>query len=295
MNFQAFTDEIRQKQWNVFGAEVYEDGKLVRQYGDTQTRHPIYSATKTITALAVGMAVDAGKMDVRRSVLDYLPQKAVQGMRGEQWEAYRWITLERLMTMSVDGYPFRPLPSWENWLQTSLDLPVANAQRPVFHYSNIATYLTGVAASCALDEDLYSFLERSLFAPLGIEEPPYGRCPDGYFYGASYMELSVNELSRIGMLLYNGGVYQGQRIVSEAFVKEAGSLKIRNREGGYGYYLWKYRDGFCINGKWGQKCYVLPARKQMITYLSHMEDEAECDAVTACMEKHLLARPEEMA
>ena len=29
-----------------------------------------------------------------------------------------------------------------------------------------------------------------------FETPPFQRCPDGYFYGASGMELTVNELSR---------------------------------------------------------------------------------------------------
>ena len=43
----------------------------------------------------------------------------------------------------------------------------------------------------------------------------------GYFYGASGMFLSVNDLSKIGLLLYNGGEYNGKRIVSEEFVYEA--------------------------------------------------------------------------
>ena len=59
MNFQAFVDEIQHNQWNVYGVEVYQNGKLIHCYGDTeQTRYPIYSATKTITSLAAGIAAD---------------------------------------------------------------------------------------------------------------------------------------------------------------------------------------------------------------------------------------------
>ena len=130
------------------------------------------------------------------------------------------------------------------------------------------------------------YLTPRLFEPLGIQNPPCGRCPDGYFYGASQMELTVNELSRIGLLLYNGGVYDGRRIVSEAFVKQATSIRQMNREGGYGYFIWKYRDGFSINGKWGQKCYVLPDKGLMVTYLAHMETNS--GLLKECMEKHLL-------
>jgi len=87
------------------------------------------------------------------------------------------------------------------------------------------------------------------------------------------MELTVNELSRIGLLMMNGGVYGGERLLSEGYVRRAISVRQMNRESGYGYFVWKYRDGFSINGKWGQKCFVLPEKKTMITYLSHIEEK----------------------
>ena len=100
------------------------------------------------------------------------------------------------------------------------------------------------------------------------------------------MELTVNELSRIGKLLMHGGRYNGCRIISEAYIKEATSIKQPNREGGYGYFIWKYRDGFSINGKWKQKCYILPERGIMVTFLSHIEEK--CDGLIRSMEKHIL-------
>ena len=100
------------------------------------------------------------------------------------------------------------------------------------------------------------------------------------------MKLTVHDLSKIGLLLYNKGVYEGQRIVSEEYVDMATSIQQMNREGGYGYYIWKYRDGFSINGKWKQKCYVLPKRGIIVTYLSHIEDDSH-DLLDS-MEKNIL-------
>ena len=100
------------------------------------------------------------------------------------------------------------------------------------------------------------------------------------------MMLTVNELSRVGLLLYNKGTFEGKRILSEKYVEEATSVQQMNREGGYGYFLWKYRDGFSINGKWKQKCYILPERKLIVTYLSHIEDDSH-DLLDS-MEKHIL-------
>ena len=289
MNFNAFVNDIEENKWSVFGAEVYVDGKLVHQYGDTKThRYPIYSATKTITSIAVGMAIDEGKLDIHKSVLEYLPEGATSKMPEEQLEVYKHITTKRLLTMSVSDYPFRP--SKESWLEEALQYPITDVNKKEFHYSNFSAYLAGVVVSCAVEEDLYQYLNRKLFLPLGIHNPPYTRCPDGYFYGASGMELSVHELSKIGLLFYNGGIYEGNRIISEKYVKEAISIQQMNREGGYGYFIWKYRNGFSINGKWKQKCYVLPTDKLMITYLSHIEDDT-CE-LKESMEKNILGEGE---
>lgn len=285
MNFQAFVDDIRNNQWPVYGVEVYQNGSVLHQYGDTtEVRYPIYSATKTITSLAVGMAVDEGMMALDRCVLEDLPEWAVEQMGESQRRIYQPVTLKRLLTMSVAGYPFRP--SGESWLLNALRCPLSAPEKPVFEYSNISAYLAGTAAACAVGENLYPYLNRKLFRPLEIIDPPCGFCPDGYFYGASHMELTVNELSRIGLLLANGGIFNGKRIVSEAYIKAATSIQQMNREGGYGYLIWKYRDGFSINGKWGQKCYILPRQGLMITYLAHMEHGS--GLLKASMEKHLL-------
>ena len=287
MDFDAFVKDIQQNNWNVFGVEIYKDGKLIHNYGDTEdNRHPIYSATKTITSIAVGMAVDEGKLDINKSLLEYLPADVIGKMADTQVDAYRKITTKRLLTMSVVGYPFRP--DGESWLLESLNYPIADVDNKGFDYSNVSAYLAGVVASFALQENLYPYLERKLFAPLGINKPICGQCPEGIFYGASSMELTVHELSKIGSLLYNGGIYEGKRILSEEYVREATSVQQMNREGGYGYFIWKYQEGFSINGKWGQKCYVLPERKIMVTFLAHMENET--DKLKESMEKYILGQ-----
>ena len=59
-----------------------------------------------------------------------------------------------------------------------------------------------------------------------------------------------------------------------------------NQEGGYGFFIWQYRGGFSINGKWKQKCVVLPKRGIVVTYLSHMEDDS--NDLLESMERNLL-------
>lgn len=289
MDFEALVEDIKRNRWNVFGVEVYENGVLTHAYGDTdKSLHEIYSATKTVLSIAVGMAYDAGLFDLQRSILEYLPEERVSKLSEKQRRSFEKITMHRLLTMSVAGFPFRA--EGESFLDFSLACEIEKPEEAIFNYSNISAYLTGVALTQALGADLGEFIEERVFKPLGIERYAYARCPEGYFYGASGMKITVHDYSKIGLLLSQKGVYDGRRLLSEKYVEMATSIQQMNREGGYGYFIWKYRDGFSINGKWGQKCYVLPRQGIMVTFCSHMEEGS--DALRESMEKHITKRDE---
>ncbi len=285
MDFESFVKTIEKESLNVYGIEVYEDGTLTHSYGDTDDNlHDIYSATKSILSIAVGIASDEKKFDINRPVLSYLPERKIKGLSSQKRDVFERITVKRLLTMSVAGFPFRP--EGESFLDYALNSEIASPDEKEFNYSNISAYMVGVVLTEALGNDLGSFIEERIFAPLRIDRYEYSRCPEGYFYGASGTKLTVNELSRIGLMLYNKGIYEGKRILSEGYVNEATSVQQMNREGGYGYFFWKYLDGFSINGKWGQKCYVLPDRKIIVSFLSHTEEGS--GVIRANMEKHIL-------
>ena len=128
MNFDGFVKDIETNHWNVFGVEVYKDGQLIHRYGDcTRNRYPIYSATKTIVAIAAGMAVDEGKLNLHKSILEYLPESVVKKLSKEQKESYTHITTHRLLTMSVCGYPFRP--DGDNWLENVLTYEIPEPEK----------------------------------------------------------------------------------------------------------------------------------------------------------------------
>ena len=296
MNFEAFVKDIKTNNWNVFGVEVYENGELIHSYGDTtENLHELYSATKTVLSIAVGIVYDMGLIDLEKPFLEYMPADKVAKISAGQKESFAPITIRRLLTMSVEGFPFRPFhdnPDGSavdpnaSWLDFALDCEITEPEKIAFNYSNINSYLVSVALTEILKRDLGSFIEEKIFAPLGIERYEYIRCPEGYFYGASGMRLTVHDFSKIGLLLYNKGVYQGRRILSEKYDELATSVQMMNREGGYGYFVWKYLDGFSINGKLKQKCYVLPKRGLVITQLCEIDDPG--NDVRDSMEKWIL-------
>ena len=108
MNFEGFVKDIQDNQWNVFGVEVYENGELTHSFGDTKENlHELYSATKTVLSIAVGMVYDMGLIDLEKSILEYLPKEKVAKMSAKQVETFQKITVQRLLTMSVGDIPFR--------------------------------------------------------------------------------------------------------------------------------------------------------------------------------------------
>lgn len=285
MNFEAFIEDIKSNNWNVHGVEVYENGQLIHSYGDTEENiYDIYSATKTVLSLATGLAYDRGLINLNESIIRYLPSDKVAHMSSVQKDIWSKITIKRLLTMSVEGLPFRP--EGKSYIDYSLSCSINNPDEAVFNYCNICAYLVGVALTEAFHEDLARVIEDNIFKPLGIEKYEYGRCPEGYFYGASQMKLTVHDLSKIGFLLLNKGTYCGTRIISEEYIKMATSIQQMNKDGGYGYFIWKYRGGFSINGKWKQRCCCLPGRGLVITFLSHIEDDS--NDILGSMERHIL-------
>ena len=78
-------------------------------------------------------------------------------------------------------------------------------------------------------------------------------------FEAFVKDIEVNRWNVFGVEVYENG-------------ELATGVQMSNREGGYGYFVWKYLDGFSINGKLKQKCYVLPKRGLVITQLCEIED-----------------------
>jgi Beta-lactamase class C and other penicillin binding proteins len=55
--------------------------------------------------------------------------------------------------------------------------------------------------------NMMDYLKPRLFSPLGIENVECQYSPEGYFYGATGMKLTVNELSRFGQLYLQESYY----------------------------------------------------------------------------------------
>lgn len=266
--------EIITQKLNVYGIEIHKSGQLIYKLNLAEDiRYPIYSATKTITSAAFGIARSEGKISEEDFLADYIDTKYINLLEPKQRDHFKKLKLKRFLTMSVQGFPFRP--SGDDWIEYSLLSNEDYSKPPVFSYSNVTAFLVGAACENAVNMPLYDYLDQKLFAPLEIDKPEYQTSPAGGFNGATGMKLTVDELSRIGRLYLNGGTFKGHRILPEVWVKDTVLKRIDNEEGGYGYFVWVNPDCFRISGKWGQKSLVYPNKDLVVTYLSNLPDNEE--------------------
>lgn len=259
-----------------FGGEVRRDGRITESWEQTPgKRYPVYSAAKSFTSTAVGFAVDEGKMKPEDPLEKFFSAELarVDQTSGDLW---RSVTIRRLLTMTVPGLPFRP--SGEDWLLDCFSKRIDAERGAAFSYSNLPAYLAGVAVERSVGENTAAYLERKLFSEMGIPTPPMQYCPKGHFYGATGMELTPDELGALGQLYLNHGLWDGQKILSESWCREAVRRQVENREGGYGYFFWVRPDGgFTIRGKWGQRCYVFPEQQTVVSWVSHLPETERCE------------------
>ena len=244
---------------NVYALTVMQNGSVAAAI-DPDTRRPVYSATKSILSIGVGLLQAEGRFDVERPLACYLTGGQLALVPDKKREAFKRLPVTRFLTMSVSGFPFRP-EGESGWIEQALGADLDCEGEPAFCYSNFPALLVGVAAQNAADEPLEDILCDKLFSPIGVSRPVFKQTPEGYFYGASGMELSCAELSRVGEYLL-------QNAEGDSYLTRAVSRQIGTREGGYGYF---YRVGegyYYMSGKWGQKCIVCPESKTVITYLS---------------------------
>lgn len=91
-------------------------------------------------------------------------------------------------------------------------------------------------------------------------------------YGRVGLTLSPMDMAKIGQLFLNGGVWNGNRIVSEKWVSDSTSEQSRwkQRDLPYGYLWWidEQDNGYAAMGDGGNIIYVSPDKNMVVASTS---------------------------
>lgn len=270
--------------------------------------HVINSVTKSVTSALVGIAIDQGYIaGVDVPVHDFFPHKQPIA----NWnEAKASISLEDWLTMR-SGY------DWYEWdisylessnlnsrmndssdpIQFLLDRPMIAEPGTDFAYSTGISFGLGRIVQLAALTRFDRFMERNLFDPLGIEHYTFWSL-DNQLHTGSALYLSTRDMAKFGQLYLDGGVWQGQRIVSEAWVDASTQMRYDNGNWGYGYQWWMRNyevDGqsyhtFYADGFGGQYIFVFPELDAVVVFTgdAYRDGEPQQRDISAILEQHIL-------
>jgi CubicO group peptidase (beta-lactamase class C family)/sugar lactone lactonase YvrE len=266
------------------GEIVFED-----YYNGQVADEPIHlwSVTKSVTSMAIGMAVDEGLLRLDQTLGELIPERIPAGADPRTAS----VTVEQLLTMTsgwVWDSPtdFLHLDDAPDWAARTLGLPMACDPGACYAYNSGNAHLLSVILQTVTGQTEADFLQSRLFDPLGIVRPTWRQSPQGETAGAFGLELNARAAAKLGYLALNQGVWDGQQIVPAEWIatSTAQHSSGTNADGtnfgnaSYGYLWWVtetvgYPAYFAL-GYGAQVIYVVPGL-DLVTVAVIAEPNAE--------------------
>ncbi len=244
-----------------------------------KTRFLSWSMAKSFINAMVGILVKQGKLDV------------MQPAGFDEWkgdERYK-ITINNLMQMQSglkwnEDYGNRSdvtlmLHCESDMSHFALDRPIAFPTGTHWYYSsgatNIVSYL--IRKQFNNDSSYYVFANNQLFNKIGAPDAVFEVDPSGTRVGSSYLYATARDYARFGLLFENNGVFNGERILPEDWVKYSTSVASASN-GRYGAFFWLNRskvlpsapeDMYACDGHDGQHIYILPTQELVVVILGY--------------------------
>lgn len=281
---------IAERGWGVRAIHVHRAGRpeVSHRYVE-DTAENVYSVSKTVTALAVGLAIEEGLLELEDLLVDHLGDDSGTALgRGVEQ-----IRLRHLLTMTSGS----PHLVFEDDQRLSSDVAgdflradLTSTPGERFEYSNGSIYVLGRAVAVRAGMGLRDWLMPRLFEPLGILNPQWDRDRSGRTWGATGLHLRSGELARIAQLLLQRGQWEGRPLVPAEWIDrmhapdgwvETGDADPENAR--YGLGVWDCTPGgaWRADGAYGQFCLILPQQDAAVTITAHIEGTPTQDLLRA--------------
>ncbi|HZX05858.1 serine hydrolase [Kribbella sp.] len=231
--------------------------------------HQLYSLTKSFVSLAVGIAVDDGRMNLEDRVVDVLADHAPESVPARVKE----LTVHHLLSMSTGhsedvleaAWTLEPQDLVRGFLRIAPDMQVGSRHA----YSNPTSFVLARMVERVTGQGLPEFLAQRLFRPMGISGAEWDRVGNGLTFGFHGLYLTTEAVAAVGQLLLQGGRWRDRQLVSQQWVELASRQHVETLQfednsrapdwlEGYGYHFWRSRYGYRGDGAMGQLCLVLP-------------------------------------
>lgn len=283
----GFVNRVTAENLQVESVRVHQDGELIGKWDQNEdSRRPQHSISKSFTCMAVGLAIEEGKLTLDTTLGDVFPQYARMHTEHNSLLQPAVIKLRELLRMS-SGHDSPPLWAEEraslqkkDWVRYYMSLPLDRAPGERFTYSSGDTFMISAMVQAAVGLTVHDYLRPRLFGPLGITEETWDTSPLGVTLGCAGLSLTNEELSRFGQLLLQQGMWNGAQLIPPDWIQLATSKQSDNEGSldwrqGYGYQFWMCsHHAYRADGAHGQFCIVMPDKGAVIT-INSQEDRLQ--------------------
>ncbi len=260
---------------------------------DRTDLHEIFSVTKSITSILIGIAIDKGLIDgVDSKLLSYFPEYDTY----ENYDSLKAeITLHDVLSMK-SGFEWSETllgPERGDWVKYVLDLPMSEPPGTRFRYNSGTTLVLGGLLQNVVDESVEEFARHELFTPANVLRWLWGVIPreglPGFHDTSGGLAMKPLDMANIGMLMLEKGRRHDIQIVSEEWVEL--STRSHANAGGefeYAYKWWRFGDAhsavagldkndvYFAWGAGGQFLFVIPHLQMVVVSTAeNFEDTGE--------------------
>jgi len=242
-------------------------------------KHILFSASKTFTATAIGLAVSENRLKVTDKIISFFPYSLPDTIS----EYMKGMTIKDLLTMSAGQ---DPEPSaWGikgDWITQFIATAPVHKPGTVFKYNNMATFMLSAIIQQVTGETVFNYLMPRIFKPLGIRGIDWDLNPQGINMGMIGLRLRTEDLAKFGQLLLNGGIWNGKQLIPKEWIKEATSFQIKNSDEpeakrslsdwgqGYAYQMWRGKNNTVrLDGMGGQFVVLIPDKDAIVVFTAN--------------------------
>jgi len=266
---------------------VHKGGIVHERYAegvDKHTRTRTWSTAKSIAATLIGMLVDDGRMKLDETLgFSWLPT-----LRSPESDPRNEITLRHVLNMSsglepVDSFGMEyatgsGLAYWAGMSSVDGALSRGLVRKPgtVYEYENYDTLLAILAMKRALADDktYKEFPRTALLDRIGMRNTLISADRFHDFILSSQVYTNARDLARFGLLYLNNGIWDGERILSEEWIRFVTTPAPSTADIGnfYGAQWWLVPDdrkdvpktAYRTSGNRGQYVIVIPSHELVI-------------------------------
>lgn len=231
----------------------------------------MYSVSKSVVSLSIGILADEGRLSLEDHIVDYFPEWVSEDTPG----MLREVTLRHMLTMSTcyDRAQYTPLGD-ADWTKPFFYGKPTHPAGTLFHYDTSASQVLCALVERLTGEDILSFMQRRLFGPIGMNGPKrWLKDRAGTSQGGTGLLLTLRDFARLACFCMS----DGQGIISQGYLRAATGWQIATDERaapeekyGYGYQFWRMRKGFYMYGLAGQMALCLPEEQLVLCTTADM-------------------------